>query len=101
MKSTYKLFGVVRDGIEDSKQMLAADCVQQDTTSVVSLKDLLCASSEKDVAKVLEPIYDSDAIAINMDYHYDGKNPVTKTLQADTQSECLLFYSTKKGCLAP
>ena len=80
MKSTYKLFGTVWDGIEDLGQMVISDCVQHTPTLVtmVSLSVLLSASTEDDVARILEPFYNSDAIAINMDYHFESENPIMR-----------------------
>ena len=95
MKSTHKLFGTVWDGIEDSNPVIADDCERQVVTSTVSLSDLLCASIEDDVAKLLEPFRDSDTIAIDMDYIVENENPVIKAFIKKRERQIIGYLSEK------
>jgi len=78
MKSTYKLFGTLWDGIDDNKQIKTTVCEYKVETSMVSLSALLCASNEDDVAKLIEPFHGYDTITLDIDYHLEIENPVIK-----------------------
>ena len=95
MKSTYKLFGTVWDGIEENNQMIVDECEQQADTSTVLLSDFIRASDKDDVEKLLEPFCSSDTIIIDMDYHYEGKNPIMKTF-VDKREWQIKTYLSKK-----
>ncbi len=100
MKSTYKLFGTVWDGIEDPGQLVIDNCVQHTPAEMVSLSTLLKASTKDDLARILESFYDSDDIAINMDYHIENENPIMKAFieKRERQIKGYLLQKFKSVC---
>ena len=94
MKSTYKLFGTVWDGMPDKEPLMSnfdssANCL------MVSLRSLLCASSDADVIAILNPYINEKDVAVDIDYKYEGKNPVVRAF-VDKRTRQILSYLSRE-----
>ena len=95
MKSTYKLFGTVWDGIEDNGQKIDINCYEKDMTAMISISALLGADSEDDIAKLLKPFLTSGTITLAMDYHPENENPVLKSFIEKRERQIKKYLMSK------
>ena len=95
MKSTYKLFGTVWDGMPDNVVPILTDSGNQKESKIVSFKSLLCASCEEDVAKIMGSLNNLETIGLDMDYWCDTDNPVIKAFVSKRKRQIEAFLFSK------
>jgi len=96
MKSTYKLFGTVWDGMKEESALYSYDHMADNSNqNVISLEKLLTVNNAEEREKVLSAIDASDTVVLNLDIVCESRNPVIDAFLKKRFGQIVAFLSER------
>ncbi len=96
MKSTYKLLGVLWDGLpEVFPNILDTTAAENLGANNISFKSLLQAQNEDDIEKILKDCDNSNNLIINIDCGFLSKNVIQKSFIEKRLNQMVYYLSRR------